>query len=73
MSRYLVEVYVTVAHKRLERVVIGLRTTNLSLREREQEQRGGAEGKGEADSLLSRELNPRTLGLLPEPKADSAH
>ena len=36
---------------------------------------GGAEGEGEADSLLSREpsvgLNPRTLGPWPELKADA--
>ena len=37
--------------------------------------RGGAEGKGEADSLLSRELDtgldPKTLGPSPDPKADA--
>jgi len=40
------------------------------LREKEHKQRGGSEGKGEADSLLSRDpppspkagLDPRTLG-----------
>ena len=44
-------------------------------REREHEWRGGAEGEGEADSLLSAEpdvgLDSITLGSRPEPKADA--
>ena len=45
-------------------------------RERESAQAGErAEGEGEAESLLSREpnarLHPRTLGSLPELKADT--
>ena len=44
-------------------------------REREHEQRGQGKGEGEADSLLNREpdvdLDPRTLGPWPEPKADT--
>ena len=42
---------------------------------REHEQWGGAEGEGEADSQLSREpdleLDLKTLGSLPELKADA--
>jgi len=45
------------------------------LRQKEHKWGAGAEGKGEADSLLSREpdrgLNPRTRGSEPEPEADT--
>ena len=47
----------------------------LREREREHKQGGGAEGERETDSPLSREpdvgLDPRTLGLGPEPKAEA--
>ena len=46
-----------------------------SEKEREHEQRIGADREGEADSLLSKEpdkgLDPRTLRSRPEPKADT--
>lgn len=47
------------------------------MRERasEHKQGGGVEGKGEADSQISRDpdvrLNPKTVGSRPEPKADT--